>query len=268
FSITGNIISIIWHGRNQAKSNIVTTLVINLSVADLLMGFYLIFIASSDVYYAGNFAEFHEIWLRSPICLLSSFLISISSLMSTMIMFLITLDRFLFLVFPFANYRLSYRNIVLSLLVSWSIFVAFVALPIIYSVNQPYRNRLYGNNGACLPGNIENHYLLVWSLVYCGLTLIIWIIITIMYITIIVTLTKSRRDTNHTMSKVDKIMQMKMITIVITDLTCWLPFYIVFIGSLLRSELDTHTMPFVAILSLPMNSCINPILYTLFTQTF
>ena len=60
----------------------------------------------------------------------------------------------------------------------------------------------------------------------------------------------------------------KLITIVATDLICWLPFYIILIHGLVYSELDTHTLPFIAVLSLPLNSCINPILYTIFTTKF
>ncbi|EDV21176.1 uncharacterized protein TRIADDRAFT_60497 [Trichoplax adhaerens] len=59
-----------------------------------------------------------------------------------------------------------------------------------------------------------------------------------------------------------------MITIAITDLICWLPLYVVLLRAGFGLGLDTHSLPFIAILSLPLNSCINPILYTIFITTF
>ncbi|EDV29204.1 uncharacterized protein TRIADDRAFT_18229, partial [Trichoplax adhaerens] len=240
----------------------------NLSAADLLMGLYLIIIASANVYFAGHFSQYHEVWLRSPFCLVSSFLVSVSTLMSTLIMFIITVDRFLFLVYPFHNYRLSRRLVIFIFVIFWSIAVMFAGIPLLYGNNQPPYNRLYATNAVCLPGNIENPILQLWLLTYCGVTFIIWIIISIMYFTIIIDLTKSRKAARRKISTLEKIVLAKMITIVATDLICWLPLYIVLIRGIVISELETHLLTFVAVLSLPLNSCINPILYTMFTKTF
>ena len=261
--------SIGWHAAGQWKEfAIVKLLIINLSTADLLMGIYLTIIASANIYFAGTFAVNIEIWLRSGICLLSSFLVSVSALMSTFIMFLLTLDRYLLLVYPFQNYRLSFGNIVLISCLFWILTIVLTGIPILYGINQPSYNRLHATNGACLPGNIRNPYLLSWLLAYSGVTFLVWIIISIMYIIIIVTLIQSQRDCNRQMSKTEKIILAKMITIVTTDLICWLPFYVAVVLGLIHSELDAHLLPFVAVLSLPLNSCINPILYTIFTKTF
>lgn len=259
----------VWHFSSyNDRHKIINVLLINLSLADLLIGLYLTVIASANAYFAGTFDLNHEIWLRSGICLISCFLISVSTLMSTFIMFLITLDRYLYLVYPFKDNRLSFRGLVIFLLIFWIISITFTAIPIVYSVNQPSKIRLYGNNAACLPGNINNSYMLAWLLIYCGVTFITWIIISVMYIIIIIALSESRKETNRQISKFEKIVAAKMITIVATDLICWLPFYVVLINGFIHSELDIHTLPFIAILSLPLNSCINPIIYTIFTIKF
>ncbi|EDV20289.1 uncharacterized protein TRIADDRAFT_32194, partial [Trichoplax adhaerens] len=268
-SIVGNIISIVWHVKSFVKNNmVVQTLLINLSFADLIMGIYLITIAVTDIYYFGIYAQYLETWLHSVICVMASFLVAISSLMSTFILFLITLDRYLFLVYPFENYRLSYKLITLVLIVLWTVSATFTALPLVYSYNQPASYRLYGTNSACLPGNTDNIYYLSWLLTYCGTTLLTWIFIAIMYIIILVYLTKSRKQAKREISKFEKIVRAKMITIVITDLICWMPLYVVLIQATIEQELDTHVLPFIAVLSLPLNSCINPIIYTIYTTTF
>lgn len=232
------------------------------------MGFYLITIASANVYYRNRYAENLEIWLRSPLCLIASFLISFSSLMSTFIMLMITLDRYLYLVYPFFNYRLSHKLNTIIISIMWLIAAIFVIIPIVYSIDQPRNYRLYSSNSACLPGNDENIYLLIWTLCYAGITFSIWIIIAFMYIVIIWTLTQTRQHASVKITVNDKIIRAKMIIIIATDLICWLPFYIVVIRLIIGYPLDVHILPFVAVLSLPLNSSINPIIYTIFTNEF
>lgn len=264
-SIISNSLAIFWQIKTRTKEfRIVTTLLINLSVADLIMGFYLIIITVANIRYTGSFAENLEIWLRSPLCLTASLFISLSSLISTIILFFISLDRYLHLVYPFSNYRLSYHTVVTSMLISWILSLGYVGLPIIYSINQPSQFRLYGTNSACLPGNLNNSYFFTWLIIYCVVTLLVWIIIGIMYAIIIFTLSNARRQANRKMSTLDKIIQYKMITIVLTDLICWMPLYVVLLRYVFGYGLDTHSLPFIAVLSLPLNSCVNPIIYTIY----
>ncbi|RDD40259.1 G-protein coupled receptor GRL101-like protein [Trichoplax sp. H2] len=145
--------------------------------------------------------------------------------------------------------------------------IALVGLPIIYSINQPSINRLYSSNIACLPCNFNNPYLLTWLLCYAGLTFVVWIFIAIMYVITLSTLANSRKEAHRRLSNTDKIIRAKMITIIVTNLICWLPLYVILIRDF-GSGLDTHSLPFIAVLSLPLNSCINRILFTLFTTTF
>ncbi|RDD36113.1 G-protein coupled receptor GRL101-like protein [Trichoplax sp. H2] len=108
----------------------------------------------------------------------------------------------------------------------------------------------------------------MWIISYCAITLIVWMIIAVMYIVIIIALAKARQKAQRPMSTTDRIVRAKMITIAITDLICWLPLYVVLLRAGFGLGLDTHSLPFIAILSLPLNSCINPILYTIFITTF
>ncbi|EDV20492.1 uncharacterized protein TRIADDRAFT_31783 [Trichoplax adhaerens] len=268
-SAIGNFIAIIWHTKSMTKEfQVVKTLLINLSIADFTMGIYLINIASANIYFAGIYSEYLETWLRSPFCSIASSLITLSSFMSTVILFLISLDRYWGLVYMFDNYRLSYRFVVISLSLSWVLSIIYIGLPVIYSINQPSQYRFHGTNGACIPGNLSNTYFLIWLIFYCAFTFVIWITISMMYIAMIVTLTRIRKQANRQISSVEKIIQAKMIAIVITDLICWMPLYIVLLRFLFGYGLDTHSLPFIAVLSLPVNSCINPIFYTIFTRTF
>ena len=264
-----NILAIIWHIKNTTKkTRVASLLLINLFVADLIMGLYLISITIANINYAGNLAGNLEIWLRSSLCLCASFFISLSSLMSTITLFLITLDRYLHLAFPFSDYRLSYSSAIISTIMSWILCFSYVIIPIIFSINQPSQFRLYGTNSVCLPGNFANIYYFIWLISYCAGTFLVWVVIAVLYVIILVQLNVSRRETSRKVSSTDKIIQYKMITIVWTDLICWMPLYTVLLRYLFGYGLDPHSLPFIAILSLPLNSCINPILYTIYTQKF
>ncbi|EDV29174.1 uncharacterized protein TRIADDRAFT_19985 [Trichoplax adhaerens] len=268
-SIIGNVLAAIWGIRSKdSKRPISTRQLLHLSIADSIMGFYLIVIASANIYFAGVYSEYLEAWLRSPMCLLASFLVSLSSFMSTIVLFLITLDRYLHLVYPFSDCRLSLKTNSGLLAMAWLISFVFIGVPIILSFNQPAINRLYGSNSACLPSNFDNPNYVAWLFAYCGVTFLIWIAIAIMYAVIIFTLTQARKAAKREERFNDKIIRYKMITIVLTDLICWVPLYVILAKILLGNILDIHTLPFVAVLSLPLNSCINPILYTLFTTMF
>ncbi|EDV21082.1 uncharacterized protein TRIADDRAFT_60495 [Trichoplax adhaerens] len=268
-AVIENAISIVWHSPFRKDGKCVPkVLIVNLSIADFLMGVYLIIVASANTFYAQRYSEFVEVWLRSPACLISCFLISLSCLTSTIILLLITVDRFLYLVFPFTSYRLRYSLLLWVLIAVWSISIAFIAVPIASSFGQSSYYRLYGTNSACLPGNVDNYWYLTWLILYCGFTFAVWIIIAVLYILIIKSLTQSRRKTKQSLSNIDKIATAKMVTVVITDLICWLPFYVIITRVLLGYGLDIHTLPFIAVLALPLNSCINPIIYTIFTKKF
>ncbi|EDV20292.1 uncharacterized protein TRIADDRAFT_32302, partial [Trichoplax adhaerens] len=268
-AIIGNIVSIIWHLKIRKQDMlIVKTLITNLSIADLLMGFYLILIASANLFYSQRYSEYLEVWLRSALCLIASFLVSLSSLMSTFVLLLITIDRYLYFTYPFFDYRLSYKANAITLLALWSISIIFTGIPILYSINQPAANRLYGTTSVCLPSNIRNQYLLIWLLSFCGTTFVTWVAITIMYVVIVIEIIRSRKLTQSKISLEDNIIIFKMISIVATDLICWMPLYIVIIRVFFGQGFDMDSLSFIATMSLPLNSCINPILYTIFTKKF
>ena len=59
-----------------------------------------------------------------------------------------------------------------------------------------------------------------------------------------------------------------MMIIVFTDLACWLPAIILAILTLLGVNIGARTFSYYAVLGLPINSAINPILYTATTKSF
>ncbi|XP_035824588.1 G-protein coupled receptor GRL101-like [Aplysia californica] len=76
-------------------------------VADLLMGAYLMIVAVADVLFRGTYVWHERSWRMSDTCKVAGFLSTWSSESSAIFVFLITVDRFLVIKFPFGQVRLS-----------------------------------------------------------------------------------------------------------------------------------------------------------------
>lgn len=65
---TGNLVVLL--GRQLTPiNNVVHSLYIrNLALSDLLMGVYLLIIASVDQYYRGIYVKYEEVWRKSDLC--------------------------------------------------------------------------------------------------------------------------------------------------------------------------------------------------------
>ena len=57
-------------------------------------------------------------------------------------------------------------------------------------------------------------------------------------------------------------MKLRVFLIIITDMSCWLPVIIMSIISYSGYKLDGEVLPYSAIIILPINSAINPIIYS------
>jgi len=60
----------------------------------------------------------------------------------------------------------------------------------------------------------------------------------------------------------------RMVFIVLTDFCCWIPIIIIGIASLLGMEAPPSVYAWVAVFVLPLNSALNPVLYTISTANF
>lgn len=60
----------------------------------------------------------------------------------------------------------------------------------------------------------------------------------------------------------------RMVFIVLTDFCCWIPIIIIGIASLLGMEASPTVYAWIAVFVLPLNSALNPILYTISTANF
>ncbi|KAK6298567.1 hypothetical protein J4Q44_G00316220 [Coregonus suidteri] len=78
--------------------------------------------------------------------------------------------------------------------------------------------------------------------------------------------TQTTKYSNHIKKEVT--IAKRFFSIVITDSLCWIPIFVLKILSLLQVEIPGTISSWVVIFILPINSALNPILYTLTTRPF
>lgn len=142
----------------------------------------------------------------------------------------------------------------------------------------------YGNDGVCLfkyfvrsddarrsrvTSDIitditnQNGDVIVWLML--GLNLACFILITVCYVLIILTTVRSSKqsgsDQNPNQIRVDRELQNRIAAIIATDFLCWVPFIIISaLHNLNVIDATVWYVPF-AMIVLPINSIINPLIY-------
>ena len=263
-AFAGNLLVIMSnHCRNDHNLSKNTSLVFsNLAASDFLMSLYLFIIAIGDINYRNRYAQYAEEWLRSIACASASFLICTSSLMSVIMMLLISIDRYMVTSNPFSTSDIRYKWTKIILISGWLFTGTFVAIPIIMSINQTGDLRLHEFSSICSPSNINNTFFAVWIIVFVGTQVIFWILTAIFYIMLLKAVDKSRRSVQSSAQSRNFAIAIRLSLILITDLITWLPVYVFFASTLIYGELNIFTLQFAIILAIPLNSAINPYIYT------
>ncbi|EDV25059.1 uncharacterized protein TRIADDRAFT_15610, partial [Trichoplax adhaerens] len=263
-AFVGNIFVVISnHSNRQNKLGKVTILLIdNLAVADFLMSIYLFIIAIGDQVYIDRYANYSEEWLTSPACIIASFLICTSGLMSVIMMLLISIDRYIVTAYPFSSKSVRVKRCKVTLISAWSLTCLFVGIPVTMSINQPGDLRLYQFSSVCTPSNLSNGFFASWTIFFVVIQFIFWIITLILYIKLMLKVRKSSRSIRSSAQSHDFAIAVRLSLILITDLLAWLPVYIISVLALTQGSLSVFILQFAVILALPLNSAINPYIYT------
>ncbi|XP_010834410.1 PREDICTED: relaxin receptor 1 [Bison bison bison] len=117
----------------------------------------------------------------------------------------------------------------------------------------------------------ECSYLLIIIYVFLiGINLAAFIIIVFSYGSMFYSIHQSAITANEIRNQVKKemILAKRFFFIVFTDALCWIPIFILKFLSLLQVEIPGTITSWVVIFILPINSALNPILYTLTTRPF
>ena len=276
-ALAGNLLVIIWRAVDKEENRVQSFLLTNLAGADLLMGVYLLTIAIMDLRWQGEYFK-HDIEWRSGMgCQIAGVLSMLSSEVSVLILTIITIDRLICIVFPFKFKRLTYKAAVFACIGVWIFGVVISVIPItgisyFYGDESAGNFGFYSRSAVCLPLQLsEGEPSAGWeysvSFFIC-LNFISFTFILIGYISMFWTVKRASRAARSTNLNKESALAKRLVFIVMTDFCCWMPIIIINILSLTGNFNDPNKIAYVwiAVFVLPLNSSLNPILYTFSTE--
>ncbi|XP_063960656.1 G-protein coupled receptor GRL101-like isoform X2 [Lytechinus pictus] len=294
FAIAGNgaVLFIRLRDRNKVPNKVQNTMIISLAVADILMGIYMIIITSADLKFGNEFYLRAPQWRESHVCRVAGFLGFLSSEASVLTLTLITIDRFMSIMFPFKpELKIRHKGSMILVAAIWS-FTVLLSFGLV--IVTSYRPDVYGLSDVCLglPLHVEAKDTGVLEIIgefffeyrvdyridesrsrppwlfsiiiFIGFNLVSFTFILICYIMIFVKSTRASKNVRNSKSMNQETkLAVRMAMIVATDLACWMP--VIIMGILSQTgavTLDPSLYAWTVILIVPINSSINPFLYT------
>ncbi|CAD7093377.1 unnamed protein product [Hermetia illucens] len=264
----GNIL-VLWGRFIYRDENRAVTMVIrNLAVSDILMGFYLSVIGIQDARYRSRYHEVALDWITSWSCAAAGVLAVTSSEVSMLILAFMSLERFLLIADPFGGHRrLNSRNVCFCLLSIWLVGGTIAVAPVILWRSS---TRFYGAySGTCFPLHIQERYPVGWeysAFLFLGLNLFLLIMIALLYTALLFSIWRTRSKTPLAM--LDCEFAVRFFFIVLTDMSCWAPIITMKIWAFMSYDISDDTYAWLVVFILPLNSAVNPLLYTFTTPKY
>ncbi|XP_022098818.1 uncharacterized protein LOC110983669 isoform X2 [Acanthaster planci] len=262
----GNAFVVVWRLHTKQRFKVQGFLILNLALSDCLMGVYMLIIASADTFYRDVYIYFADDWKSSTLCTIAGFLSAFSSEASVFTLTVITLDRFLCIMFPFGRLRLGRKSVRWVIAGSWLLALLLSVIP---ALGLPYfGERYYGRSGVCLALPLTGERSPGWEFsiaLFLGVNLFSIITILVCYTAIYIYAKRSAKQIRSTKGATTELkLATKTFLIIATDMCCWFPIVIMGYLALSGSVVIPPTMyAWTAVFILPINSSINPYLYTI-----
>ena len=272
-ALVGNLLVILMRVFVKEDNKVHSFLLTNLAISDLLMGVYLLVIAIKDVQWQGEYFKHDVNWRSGLTCAFTGILSMASSEISVLMLTLITTDRLICIVFPFKMQRMNRKC---AYVIVGSIWIFGILISIIPTLGLDYffdkkRNvGFYGKSAVCLPLQLSTERQAGWEYavgIFIILNFVSFIYILTAYTAMFFSVKGVAKQVRSTNMKRESKMARRMMFIVLTDFLCWMPVIVIGLLSLLGKFHDPEKQAYVwiAVFVLPVNSALNPILYTFST---
>nr|XP_033325297.1 relaxin receptor 1-like isoform X1 [Megalopta genalis] len=263
----GNVL-VLW-GRFTAKdeNRVLSIIIRNLAVSDTLMGIYLFIIAVTDMIFRDKYNQVASSWMSSWFCICLGILTMTSLEVSVLILSFMSLERYMLIAAPLKGHRtMTPQTTSATMIVIWIIGVTLALVPVIHWRSS---TKFYGVNGMCFPLHIDDPYSIGWeysAFIFLGLNLTGLITIGYVYTGMFVSIWKTRHACS--LSVRDSEFALRFFLIVLTDAACWAPIIILKIRALMKYPIPADLHAWLVVFILPVNSAVNPLLYTFTTPKF
>ncbi|XP_053398506.1 uncharacterized protein LOC123558066 isoform X2 [Mercenaria mercenaria] len=239
--------------------------VTNLAVADFLMGVYLLIIAVADAVFRKRYIFMDDYWRNSAWCNLAGVLSTVSSEASVFFLCLITMDRLFVIKFPFGQVRFNKRKSVICAGVVWFVSIFLAVLPVAYE--SYFQNKFYTKSGVCiaLPLTRDRPPGWVYSVaIFVGLNFATFVLVAFGQWSIFMEIRNVSGGMEKTTAgrKNDLKVARNLLLVVLTDFLCWFPIGVMGMMALNGHVISGDVYAWSAVFILPINSALNPILYT------
>ncbi|XP_069137842.1 G-protein coupled receptor GRL101-like [Argopecten irradians] len=264
----GNGLVFFWRVRDFRVGKVHSFLISNLALGDFFMGVYLLIIAVVDTYYRGIYSIYDKSWRQSDLCMFAGFISTFSSELSVFTLTVITLDRLICILFPLKMKRLGLREALIVMPCIWLLVLVLSAAPL---MGLDYFSNFYGRSAVCLALHITPEKPRGWEysvFVFLVLNFISFLVIFISYLWMFMVAKKTTTAVRKSKAKSDHSMAKRMTLIVMSDFCCWVPIILLGFASLADARVPPQVYAWIAVFVLPLNSAINPVLYTISTAPF
>ncbi|GFN98901.1 relaxin receptor-like protein [Plakobranchus ocellatus] len=274
-TLVGNIITLVyrltWDRAIVCKPY--GLFVTNLGISDLMMGIYLMIITVADATFKDMYVLHDYRWRHSHTCSIAGVVGTLSSITSTVFIALITVDRFLAVQYPYGEVRFTVRTMVAAVMITWVCGAVAASLPL-----MPFAQDwvIFSNSGMCLGLPFNEKRPPGWqysAVMFVAVNLLLFIFIGIGQYRIFKKIREKRKRTKKHVNRSNRLSQNQRLQeiavakqlslIVMTNFFCWFPIITMGIVALSGHDLDQVAYSLSATLILPINSALNPVLYTL-----
>ncbi|XP_028413946.1 G-protein coupled receptor GRL101-like [Dendronephthya gigantea] len=269
----GNFIVIVWRSFSKDSNRVASFLLTNLAVADFLMGVYLLIISYKDTVLNGVYFKHDISWRASNLCIFAGVISTLSSEVSVLTLTVITLERMICIIFTLKFQRWSMKKAWGIMIVVWLIGLCISIIPLLndaYFYDYKQNSHFFGRSPVCLPLQLSSDRPAGWEysvFVFLVLNGVSFLFILLAYVFMYRSIVKAARSVRSTRVKKDSTIAKRMMFIILTDFLCWFPVIILSILALTGNLYDPSKQVYawVAVFVLPINSSINPLLYTFST---
>ncbi|XP_076452176.1 G-protein coupled receptor GRL101-like [Babylonia areolata] len=203
-----------------------------------------------------------DTWKSSVSCKVAGFLSLLSSEVSALFIWLITLDRFIVIHFPFSTLRFQRMSATMACLLTWFGCWFLALLPLLPMTSHW---EFYSQTGTCIPLSVTGKEFKgkVFSFsVLIVLNFVLFLSISVGQALIYWSIKSTSLKTNTTKVSRDMTIAGRLITVAVTDFLCWFPIGICGMLALAGTPIPGEVSVALSIFVLPLNSAVNPFMYT------